>query len=243
MKTDTTIEPGFYQYNVGGASLAECWRMSRGLTHFLLFLFWKITRKSLNNFIWLPVHEALKYCDFNQLGDLTKEHLGPQAEIASTLGFHDGQYLDAEKVFSECYVESGSYIALHQDRKRILNINFSYSRLEKYGYPVESGSLTCVVSFYDSTKKSPVSIHNHNTYFDYCGDGKICYLKGADLKTIAQTAEMEIEHFDGSVLSFRDIKHYDEFLQPLENELWIHRINRGLFIKVISKDEITSLES
>ena len=62
----TIIEPGFYQMNMGGASLAECWRLSTNPIQFIISLTWKLLHKKLENYTWLPASESIKYCDFDQ---------------------------------------------------------------------------------------------------------------------------------------------------------------------------------
>ncbi len=97
MNQQHTIEPGLYQCNMGGASLGECWRLGKGYG-FPIALFFKIIHKKMD-YNWLPVHETSRYCDFDQLGNQTREKLKNQVEKASSFGFQEGQYLIGEKVF------------------------------------------------------------------------------------------------------------------------------------------------
>ena len=96
MNQKHTIESGLYQCNMRGASIGECWRFSKGYG-FPLTLILKAMNKKMD-YNWLPVHETTRYCDFDQLGERTREILRPQVEKALSFGFQEGQYLVGEKI-------------------------------------------------------------------------------------------------------------------------------------------------
>lgn len=230
----TIIEPGFYQMNMGGASLGECWRLSKNPIQFIISLSWKLFHKKLDSYTWLPASESLKYCDFDQLKKRTRENLEPFFEKAHSLGFEDGKFLFVEKCYHEGYYENGGYIALHRDNKRVMNILYAYNRMEHENLtvPVESSGSICIVRFCDAIGKNQIVVHNDNSHFDTNKNTKAYFLRTNRIERIAQKAENLFLNYGQPIQSFKDISDYDQFLKPLEDELWLERINRGLFVKV-----------
>ena len=230
----TIIEPGFYQMNMGGASLGECWRLSTNPIQFIIALSWKLFHKKLENYTWLPVSESIKYCDFDQFKNGTKENLRTHIDKASSLGFEDGKFLFVEKCHHEGYFENGGYIAIHKDKKRVINIAYTYNRVEHDNLvlPVESSGSRCIVSFCDALEQSLIAVHNDGAHFDTNKRAKVYFLRTENIEKIAKKAASIIHNYDRPIQSFRNFSDYDQFIKPIEDELWLSRINRGLFVKV-----------
>lgn len=229
----TTIKPGLYQMNMGGASLRECWRLARG--HRIIYaLLWKITQKK-SHYVWLPKNQALIECNFNQFGSRTKKNLAPEIEKASCLGFTNGQCFILKNLYTDTDAEAGTYLALHQDKKRFLSITYAYRGrlIESIDAFIETVALVYNTGFYDAGDKYRVIVHNDRfQFFDKYGQARIIYLKTQDMDKIVRRAEKEMQNCHKPKQSFQDVSHIRKFIQPLEDEVWLHRINRGLFVKV-----------
>lgn len=230
----TTIEPGFYQINMGGASLGECWRFGKSPIRFINALLWKLSHKKLDTYTWLPSSDSLLYCDFHQLQTRAQENLKPIVEKVHRLGFQEGQFLHIDKYYQNGYSENGGYVALHQDHKRALIVSFAYSSIEiqNVSHPIVTSKTSYVVWFYDSIDQQPVGVHNNDLYWDGTGRSKIYLMKTNDIEKVIKKSEEVFQKYNKPIRSFRDIPDYHNFLWPIEDEGWLSRIHRGLFVKV-----------
>ena len=237
MKQSTAIiEPGFYQTNMGGASLGECWRLSRNPLEFFIVLFMKLARVKMKDLQWLPSSEAIMYCDIEDLEEKTRTKLSTEAEKAASFGFRNGRYYTMKEThrITEGYEESGCYTALHDDKKRSITIIYActHTKIPHSDKVVEIENLQYNIDFFDARQQTPSIFHNHKSHLDGCGIGNIIYLRTSDMMVIAERAEKELYNFEHPVQSFQDLEHHNEFAWSFEDKLWLHRINRGFFVKV-----------
>jgi hypothetical protein len=142
-------------------------------------------------------------------------------------------------------MESGSYFALHQDKKRYLSITYVYreKQVKDTDVSLETVALVFHNGFYDAVDSYCVIVHNnHFHFYDQDNRAKVIYLKTQDLERITQRIEKEIQRYPSPIQCFQNIDHFDKFVRPLRDAMWLDKINRGLLVKVPVEEEKRILE-
>ena len=149
------------------------------------------------------------------------------------LGFQEGLFYTG-KTFLDGYTESGSYEALHRDRKRFTRILYVYHKneVENLSITIEKESLVYIIGFYDAAGRRFVSVHNDRRYFDGNKRNKAIMLETDDMIQIAERSEKELMRCEKPVQSFSSLDRLDEVSELIENESCLHKINRGPYVKV-----------
>lgn len=227
---NSAIESGYYQVNMQGASLKECWRFGGSVLGFLIALFDKVIRKKMFSFVWLPTYEAEVVCSIDDYGPLTRERLAPLVKMAKCSGYREGRFSKITKLIDDTVRESGAYVALHEDGMRVITIGFVYVLNVSGSVPVETKQTYIRTGFMTHDMQTVVALN----YRHYWNDGelsrKIC-MPRSNLVEISERVGKELKKSDKPVVSFNDLGHMLEVSRPVEEREWLQRIKRGLIVK------------
>jgi hypothetical protein len=236
---DTLIEPGLYHVNMRGATMGECWRIRRNIIGFLIMFCWKLVGAKMG-YTWFPLSEVRRDCSFDELGIVTKEKLAPLVEQAKTFGYKEGEFTKVTKTFNKNAKETGSYVALHENRNLVLIIG--YVRIINELLPERIIERTSINLVFALDEMKFVGAHNNDFILENGGISRGVYVHNGKLEDIVKKCNEELQKTKSPIITFRDFSHYDDVSDKIEKKTFLFHVNRGYYQKADSQTQESVLK-
>jgi hypothetical protein len=238
-ENNITIESGLYHVNMRGATVGECWRLGKTPLGFLLGLYMKLTGENMA-YTWFPFADIRRDCSFDELKPLTREKLNPLIEQAKPFGFKNGRFTNIIRTFNKNARESGSYMALHDNRKQVLIGAYALSINKLLPEVIIERISIQVVSVLDEMKY--IGAHNNDLAAVSGGISRCVYIPHGRLEDVIKKCNEELQKTKSSIITFKDLNHYDDVTEKIEKKVFLFHINRGYYQKADSQTQESVLK-
>lgn len=216
------MKPGVYQMCYRGLSLAEAWRLGRGAYGCLIILIQKLLGRQ-SGLYWLPVHESERPCREEELTPTAMRMFMPVVAEARKLGYTDGSPSVMSVNLDPSVKESFGYLALHEDKKRIIFIGYTWIEVG-----VASNTTVAVTGNMEGVDGVQYDFVNHVNYFDPLPNTKKIRVQGRGLKAINDAMLNHMKSCESR--AFADYVEMKAVSDKDNMMLWDERIARGLFV-------------
>lgn len=216
------MKSGVYQMCYRGLSMAEARRLGRGPFGFLIIFLSKLVGRR-GGLSWLPAHESERPCSEADLTPTAMRVFMPVVSEARRLGYTDGCLSVMSVKLDRTTKEAFGYFALHQDKRRMIFIGYSW-----YESDFASNQVVAISGNMEGLDGIQYDFVDHAHYFDplpitkkiyvrdrglnAINDAMLKHLKSCEVKAFADYAEMKRDSDEGNM------------------RLWDERVARGLYV-------------
>lgn len=178
--------------------------------------------------MWLPGHEAERFCDESELGEAARNALAPLVADATQRGFLPGRFVRPIAERNPSSTESSAYYCLHRDGNRILLLAHVITQVAE----TTKTSIRVVGSMVDAHRDLLYDFSSDGRKFE--DDGLAIKLKVPATTVIAIDSEMIAHIGKGGCVPrhFTSLEEFQRVNYRIDAAQWEARVQRGLFLPV-----------